>query len=34
MIVMMVGIAIKIVEVLSWIGIVCLIKIRKLFRRF
>ena len=34
MIVMMVGIAIKIVGVLSWIGIVCLIKIRKPFRRF
>ena len=34
MIVMMIGITIKIVKVLSWIGIVCLIKIRKLFRRF
>mgnify|MGYP007129985215 CR=1 FL=1 len=34
MIVMMVGIAIKIVEVLSWIGTVYLRKIRKLFRKF
>ena len=34
MIVMMVGIAIKIVKVLSWIGTVYLIKIRKPFRKF
>jgi hypothetical protein len=34
MIVMMVGIVIKIVKVLSWIGIVYLRKIRKPFRRF
>ena len=34
MIVVIVGIAIKIVKVLSWIGIVYLIKIRKLFRKF
>lgn len=34
MIVVMVGIAIRIVKVLSWIGIVYLRKIRKLFRRF
>ena len=34
MIVGMVGIAIKIVKVLSWIGIVYLRKIRKPFKRF
>jgi hypothetical protein len=34
MIVVMVGIAIRIVKVLSWIGIVYLKKIRKPFRRF
>ena len=34
MIVVMVGIAIRIVKVLSWIGIVYLRKIRKSFRRF